>query len=601
MALYVGGLTMKHIKIENKQSIRTEQSKCGGQAERAVLFITGEQLKNRELWHSLAAQFSRRPDTCEWRGEYFGKMMRGGCLIYRYTHDSELYGILSDAMRELLGCADENGVITAYQSGFEFRDWDIWCRKYVMLGQLYFLDICTDKALYDAVLASACRQADCLIAHIGPGKTDILNTSDIWGSLNSSSVLEPIVKLYELTGKNEYFDFAQYIYSRGGCRDINIFKAALEHIPVHEYSVTKAYEMMSNFEGVLELYRVTGKAEYLDAAVSFADMISESEVTLIGGCGTKGEQFDFSAVNQFNPERRRIMLETCVTVTWMKLCLRLLLLTGNGKYADEIEKSAYNALYGALNYGRRSVKGHIFPVDSYSPSFNSIRGRAIGGEQTIEDNQIFGCCVAIVAAGIAIPPLAAVTSRDDGLCCNLYIPCEVSHKNGMLKMQTDYPADGRVKISISGNIGDTAVCLRVPAFDSAMKVCVNGAAVDSQPDDDSYIKLKRCWKHGDEITVDINISPRTVTSKQLGGEEGMLAFCAGPLALCRDSLREGCELDSPVELENGEVMLTAAKAADAQVCYMLSAKQGNIPLYDYASCGQQRDEEHPISVWLRRQ
>ena len=43
------------------------------------------------------------------------------------------------------------------------------------------------------------------------------------------------------------------------------------------------------------------------------------------------------------------MQETCVTVTWIKLCYQLLRITGDSVYADEIEKSVYNALYGAVN------------------------------------------------------------------------------------------------------------------------------------------------------------------------------------------------------------------------------------------------------------
>ena len=39
--------------------------------------------------------------------------------------------------------------------------------------------------------------------------------------------------------------------------------------------------------------------------------------------------------------------ETCVTVTWMQVNLQLLRLTGDGKYADELEKSVYNHLLAA--------------------------------------------------------------------------------------------------------------------------------------------------------------------------------------------------------------------------------------------------------------
>ena len=55
----------------------------------AARFFQEEQLKDRKLWKKFVDQFRNHTDTVNagWRGEYWGKMMRGGALVYEYSHD----------------------------------------------------------------------------------------------------------------------------------------------------------------------------------------------------------------------------------------------------------------------------------------------------------------------------------------------------------------------------------------------------------------------------------------------------------------------------------------------------------------------------------
>lgn len=180
--------------------------------------------------------------------------------------------------------------------------------------------------------------------------------------------------------------------------------------------------MISNFEGLLWYYRVTGKSEYLTAAINFADKVYESDITVIGSAGCTHELFDHSIVNQFDPAYAGIMQETCVTVTWMKYCYQLLQLTGNQKYAEWIEVSTYNALLGAVNT-KNIERINMNPVfDSYSPLRKGARGKATGGLKDIEENTYYGCCLAIGAAGTALAALSSFGKTINGFNMNTYIP-----------------------------------------------------------------------------------------------------------------------------------------------------------------------------------
>ena len=60
-----------------------------GSAQSAVRFLTEETYYDRELWAKFVDQFRLRDDSRNeaWRGEYWGKAMRGAAMVYRYSQD----------------------------------------------------------------------------------------------------------------------------------------------------------------------------------------------------------------------------------------------------------------------------------------------------------------------------------------------------------------------------------------------------------------------------------------------------------------------------------------------------------------------------------
>ena len=193
-----------------------------GYIDNAVRLVERRQLMNAELWAKIVRVFAESPrldsQNGGWRGEYWGKMMRGGCLTFAYTQNKKLYEVLTGAVVGLLDTADANGRISSYEREKEFFGWDMWCRKYVMLGLEYFIDICTDKALIARITDALVAHADYIMAHIGrgEGKISITQTSNYWLGVNSSSILEPFVRLYNLTGQQRFLNFATYIVDNGG-------------------------------------------------------------------------------------------------------------------------------------------------------------------------------------------------------------------------------------------------------------------------------------------------------------------------------------------------------------------------------------------------
>ncbi|MCQ2431479.1 MAG: glycoside hydrolase family 127 protein, partial [Clostridia bacterium] len=529
-----------------------------GQLSDAVRYIEGAQLLDPEIWALFVEQF-RQGDVDDhdlgWRSEYWGKMMRGACFTYAYTQNEELYQVLEDTVRDLLTTQDKYGRFTTYSFTKEFHGWDVWGRKYVLLGFQYFLEICKDDELADTVIKAMKRHADYMIAKIGNGevgKMPVTNTSEWWHGLNASSVMEPFVRLYNLTGEKRYLDFAKGIIDAGGISDCNIFEIMLEgKTHPYELPVTKAYEMISNFEGIIEYYRVTREEKYKTMVENFARLVIESDITVIGSAGTTHELFDHSIVNQFDPAYNGIMQETCVTVTWMKFCWQMLCLTGDSKYADQIETSVYNALMGAINVeGNVSDRGQLFNFDSYSPLLNGWRGRAVGGYKDFyrdeNGNPTFGwgCCVAIGAAGTGLIPMTAVMPAKDGIAVNLFIPgisgtTLADGTSVALRVETDYPIDGKVRIIAEPeNEAEFTISVRIPAWSTVTALTVNGDTIACVPG--TYAKITRVWEKGDEITVTFDMRTKIIRAAEIAPDAKPECIChaalrRGPVMLARDS------------------------------------------------------------------
>ena len=219
--------------------------KLGGYGGRIIDYTIENQLTDVDTWILLVDQFRLMEDGINngWRGEYWGKMMRGASLTYRATKNAKLYTVLKETVQDMLTVQDEHGRFSTYTTDTEFQAWDMWARKYVMLGMTYFLDICKSKSLKTKILTALKKHADYIIAHIGEGrgKKSIFDTCTLIGAMNSCSILEPFVKLYSLTGKQRYLDFAAYLVNSGLCNGTSLIDLALEKkLYPYQYPQTQA-------------------------------------------------------------------------------------------------------------------------------------------------------------------------------------------------------------------------------------------------------------------------------------------------------------------------------------------------------------------------
>lgn len=578
-----------------------------------IKYTIDKQFSDDSLWKLTVNQFRLKSDAADggWRGEFWGKLMRAACLTYEAAPSNKLYIKITDSVTDMLTTADENGKFSTYTNDAEFKCWDMWSRKYVMLGLLYYIEICKNKTLVAKITKALKKHADYIIKKVGKGKrkVEIYDTTNIYGGMNSCSILEPFVKLYELTGETRYLDFSEYIISTGFSKDQDIINLCRtkEKRPF-EFNNTKAYEMMSCFEGLLEYYKVKGDENDLKAVINFVDMVLDSDYTIIGSCGCTHELFDHSSVRQ-TERLEGVMQETCVTVTLMKLCAKLFAVTGNVKYVNVIEKSGYNALFGAVNSENQTMKraqGIVwqgktavavphepFPFDSYSPLCCGQRARRVGGFKVMENGRSYGCCAAIGGAGTALFGLVSVMKGENGYFVNLYNDETYTDKAEKTKISVkcNLYKNGKAEIAVK-SARKVKLYLRIPEWTEKFTVSLNGEKTE-YTEENGFAAVTA--ENGDKIRISM---PMKVVRKILNGK---VAFERGPVTLARDE--RFCEnIDKPVAVpaKSGGAVAKLVKntAFYTNETVKIKTKNGEITLCDYSSAGKNYDSENcNVSVW----
>lgn len=576
-------------------------------------YLTGkldEALENRILAQDvdrLIAPFKleNRTETRFWQSEFWGKWFTSAVSAYRYHPSTRLKMVLNQAVAGLLATQTPDGYIGNYAPDHRLEQWDIWGRKYCMLGLLAYYDLTHDKKS----LIGASRIADNLIDDLKK-KDGIIVTKGNYRGMAASSVLEPICLLYNATKKKKYLDFALEIVRQWETPQGPqlISKAAVnvsERFPKPKnwYSPEqgqKAYEMMSCYEGLTELYRITGNEAYKKAVLEAWDNIQKSEIN-IAGSGASTEMWFGGKTKQNLPVNH--YQETCVTVTWIKFSEQLLRLTGEVKYADEVERSYYNALLAAMS-------DHGASWAKYTP----LNGQRLPGNE--QCGMGLNCCEASGPRGLYSLPAFVMMQQATGIQVNYFSAGNFLLKtpngqNTKISQNTTYPSSGEVNIEVTIEKPELMdIRIRIPQWSSQSLVTVNNEKID-QVQSGQNLSIKRLWKNGDKISLQLDMRGRVIQSE---GPVHSIAIMRGPIVLARDSRFEGTAITSmlkPVMDPQGFIDLTdisksgnnpylTCKASFIPESYTESP-QGpiSITLCDYASAGNGEDHSF-FAVWLQQ-
>ena len=619
-----------------------------------------------------------------WQTEFWGKWMHSSVAYLRYATDEklkiengksriaeELCSKIERGIDRMLASQEPSGYIGNYPDELRMGEgWDVWGVKYTLMGLMHYYDwkcrIENGECRIDGgscssagrVLDAAKRLCDYVIGEIGPnGKRgrELWQTGN-WSGYASSSILEPVVWLYKRVcardGKDaarKYLDFAAYIVEgmtkpEKGPRLIDLalkgvsvadrnepdFKSGGEWAYVCKHGRSKAYEMMSCYQGLLDYVEVVKKVgenssssraeqfhsptptqnsnsslqlqletptKLLQAAVMTAEDIVKEEINLAGGCASS-EAWFHGARKQHLPYIR--LQETCVTTTWMRFCEKMLSVTDDPKWADQLERTFYNAYLAAMKSDGSEFAG-------YTP----LSGNRYHGQHHCYMHT--DCCTANGPRGFLCFLKKMFEVRDGVATFNFYSSALVKGElPGGRKVAFDmyslYPRTDYVRI-VSHTEGAAPVRLRIPAWSANTEVMLNGKALYGVAAG-RYFTIDRDWKLGDivELKFDMPVVAHTLDHN--------VAFTRGPVLLARDSRFGDGDMTEPFRrgIKDGEIVPTfaAVRTPSDDIWMAFSATlpigshhenpEASLPttvfFCDYASAGNAWQRDNFYRTWF---
>jgi uncharacterized protein len=423
-----------------------------------------------------------------WVGEHAGKFLDAACNALRYRDQAQLRSSVHRVARTLIASQEPDGYLGTYPAARRWQSWDVWVHKYNLIGLLSYYELTADPA----ALQACRRMGDVLCRTFGeaPGQRDIIAAGEHIG-MAATSVLEPMCRLYRFTADPRHLEFCQYIvraYDQpNGPR---IVSTLLQAGSVYHTANGKAYEMLSNFNGLVDLYRLTGETRLLDAVLHGWEDIVRNQLYRTGS---------LSAREHFQPRGRLLTLsssnvgETCATVTWLQLNWRLLRLTGEPRFGQEIERTVYNHLFAAQD----PHNGNIAYYTSW-----------IGPK---ECTSAILCCVSSGPRGISLIPQLVWGVEQDALVVNLYTPGRARFQMEGVAVEvvaeTDFPSDGHVRLTLSPERATHfTVRLRVPEWANVFEVRIGESKLAGTPG--RMLDVSRTWEGASVMDIRMDMSAR---------------------------------------------------------------------------------------------
>ena len=555
-----------------------------GRLGKALGKSISHRLKKVNYDHLVAPFRDRNERDGRWRCEFWGKIVRSAIRSWHAVPDPELEQLIRKTVHDLCTTQTPDGCISSCPAELQTKDWDIWGRKYALLGLCrYYREIERSEEVRHAVA----RCLDHLMTQVGPEAQRIVDCGHHTG-LAASSLLGAVVAAARVTGEKRFLDYAKWIAAQGGSTEGDIFALARRGTAPAELGNGKAYEMTSCFEGLLELYRETGDPEQLDAVLKYFRAVRDRELFITGAGGLKDMWGEFWYEGRRNQTRSDAgsLGETCVTTTCIRFFGQILRLTGELSAADEMERALYNGILGAM-VPDGSWWLHANPTPLAGSSFKKRAGDQIPGYG--ED-----CCVAQGPEALATAACYAVMRTEEGPAVLFYEPCEAKipladGSEAALSITGNYPDGATAAITVSLPAPRRfRLKLRVPAWSTRTRIRVAGEEIPACPG--TFAEIDRLWTTGDRVELEFDLRFRAVPAPDGGA---LLAAMRGPVLFARDS-RLG-ELDTPVspeEVENAQEI--PAEPEFARLCRLPDGSK----LCDYASAGNRFTPENTLRVWL---
>ena len=410
-----------------------------------------------------------------------------------------------------------------------------WGHELYCAGHLIQAAVALHRTSGDpGLLEVARRVADLVVDTFGTeaGKVD--------GVCGHPEIETALVELYRETGAEPYLERARYFVDRRGHGLLGDGRFGRhywqDHVPVRDAASVEGHAVRQLYllSGVADVYLETGDATLLRALERlWAEMVA-TKTYLTGGIGAHHSDEAFG--DPYELPNERSYGETCAAIASIMFSWRMLMITGEAKYADLMERTLYNGFLAGLSLdGQRYI---------YANPLQVREGHmARGDDHDYQRVEWFycACCPPNVMRILASLQHYVLLGGEARAVLHQYMTgryaAAVAGGEVWLEVTTDYPWDGTVTIRYPERRPVRwELALRVPHWAEQPTLTVNGTAVDTAPADGWWV-VSRQWNDGDEVVLVLPLEPRfTVADPRLDAARGAVAVEYGPLVYCLEAV-----------------------------------------------------------------
>jgi DUF1680 family protein len=460
---------------------------------------------------------------CDLRGHTTGHLLSAYGLMYAAT-GSHIFKLKGDSLVNGLAEVQDvlrNGYLSAFPEKLINRNiqgesvWAPWYTLHKLLAGLI------DQYLYannGQALSAAVKMADWAYNKLNSLDEDARRRMirNEFGGINES-----FYNLYSVTGNERHLWLSRFFYHN------EVIDPLKEHR--NDLGTKHTNTFIPKVIAEARKHESSGD-EASRRVVDFFMQTMLDDHTFAPGCVSDKEHF-FDP-KEFSGHISGYTGETCCTYNMLKLSRHIFCLSANASIADYYERALYNHILGQQD-PETGMASYFLPLLSGSHKVYS----------TPENS--FWCCVGSGFESHAKYGEAIYYHNNDELFVNLFIPSELTwqEKNAKIRMETEFPEDEFVKITVSTEKPETfTLHLRYPAWASNVEVKINGKKTKIKQMPSSFIDVESTWKNGDVIEVRYPMHLYLIKAKD---NQSVAAVMYGPLTLAGAMGTEGMRPPAP--------------------------------------------------------
>ena len=491
----------------------------------------------------------------EHQGEPFNdsdvfKIIEGAAYSLSTHPDPELERYLDDLIAKIVAAQEDDGYLYTARTA-NSKELINWIGKQRWSNLVSSHELYNLGHLYEAAVAH----------YLATGKRTLLNVAIKSANL-IDSVFGPdkkcnppghqeieigLVKLYRVTHNEKYLKLAKFFLDERGRihHGRKLYGAyAQDHKPITQQSeaVGHAVRACYMYSAMADVAALTGNSDYLRALDQIWENVVSKKLYITGGIGAHSANEGFGA--SYELPNATAYCETCAAIANALWNYRLFLLWGDAKYIDVLERIIYNGFLSGVSF----------------QGINFFYANPLKSKGNYSRSPWFGCacCPTNIVRFMPRIPGYIYAYQNDNLYINLFIQgkgtVELEKNTVLLKQETLYPWDGKVKITVEPeHSSEFTIYLRIPCWalgqpvpgdlyqymnkiEGEVKLKVNDKPLPLDIEK-GFARIRRKWKKGDVIYLNLPmLIHRVLANKKVKDDVGKVALQRGPIVYCVEGI-----------------------------------------------------------------